>query len=302
MNSFARSRRIDRPERTAVVPLLVIGLRLGALALAAATVFIGDRQAQAQGKLEARYLVTLAGIPIGKGQWTVDIADGRYSAVASGATAGLMRLFTSGAGNSSAQGTIIGGAPAEANFNAKITAGKKTEEFQVKVSGGDVKDFSVAPPPPPDAQRVPLTEAHRRGISDPMTASLIRVPGNSNLIGPEACQRTVSVFDGRMRFDVQLAFKRVDLVSADKGYAGPAAVCAATFIPLAGHNPERAAVKYLVTLRELEVWLAPIAGTRIVVPIRVAIPTPIGLGILHATEFESVALPAQTTAATAKAQ
>ena len=41
----------------------------------------------------------------------------------------------------------------------------------------------------------------------------------------------------------------------------------------------------------MEVWLAPIAGTRVLVPFRVAMPTPIGLGVLQATQFVSAALP-----------
>ena len=49
-------------------------------------------------------------------------------------------------------------------------------------------------------------------------------------------------------------------------------------------------------------WLAPIAGTRIVVPFRVSVPTPIGVGIMQATEFVSVSQPPHATGATAKAQ
>ena len=46
--------------------------------------------AHAQGKLEAQYTVTLAGIPIGKGNWVIDINDTHYKAAASGITTGLM--------------------------------------------------------------------------------------------------------------------------------------------------------------------------------------------------------------------
>ena len=53
---------------------------------------------------------------------------------------------------------------------------------------------------------MPLTEAHRRGVADPMSASLLRVPGNGSTFVPQVCQRTVAVFDGRMRYDLQLAF------------------------------------------------------------------------------------------------
>ena len=43
----------------------------------------------AQGKLEAQYEATLAGIPVGRGAWTIDITDDQFSASAVGGTAGL---------------------------------------------------------------------------------------------------------------------------------------------------------------------------------------------------------------------
>ena len=77
------------------------------------------------------------------------------------------------------------------------------------------------PPLIESPERIPVTEAHRNGVSDPMTASLIRVPGNGDLMRPEACQQAISVFDGRMRYDLKLVYKRMDKVRADKGYDGP---------------------------------------------------------------------------------
>src|SRR5688500_5309979 len=49
--------------------------------------------AAAQGKLEARYDVTLAGILVGTGAWTVDILDDQYSAAASGGATGLLKAL-----------------------------------------------------------------------------------------------------------------------------------------------------------------------------------------------------------------
>jgi hypothetical protein len=138
---------------------------------------------------------------------------------------------------------------------------------------------------------------------DQITASLIRVPGTGDPLRPEACQRNLAVFDGRMRYDLQLSYKRVDQISAEKGYSGSAVVCGVNFVPVAGHNPHRSAIKYLMDQHGMEMWLAPIAGTRIVVPFRVSVPTPIGVGIIQATEFVSVSLPPRAAAgATAKAQ
>jgi hypothetical protein len=63
------------------------------------------------------------------------------------------------------------------------------------------------------------------------------------------------------------------------------------FVPLAGYIPTRTSIKYLARQRDMEVWLAPLAATRVLVPFRVSIPTPVGLGVMQATQFVSVALP-----------
>ena len=131
-----------------------------------------------------------------------------------------------------------------------------------------------------------------------MTASLVRVPGNSDPIGPQACPGKVSVFDGRMRYDLHLTFRRLDQVKAAKGYQGRAVVCSLQFAPVAGHVPDRAAVKYLAQLRDVEVWLAPIAGTRVMVPYRASVPTPVGLSVVEATHFVSVPHPDRAGART----
>ncbi len=75
-------------------------------------------------------------------------------------------------------------------------------------------------------------------------------------------------------------------------------VCALYFTPISGYVPDRAAIKYLVELRDAEVWLAPIAGTRVLVPFRFSMPTPLGLGVLQAKQFVSVAQPAHALAKT----
>jgi hypothetical protein len=262
------------------------------MAAATATLALAAVQpAQAQGRLDARYQATLSGIPIGKGAWVIDIAENQYTAAASGATAGLLRVFAAGQGSGASRGFMVAGTPVPASFAASITSDKKTEEIRMTLGSGDVKDFVITPPPPPDPQRVPVTEEHRRGVSDPMTASLVRVPGNDNPLGPRACQRSVSIFDGRIRYNLQFAYKRMEPVKADKGYAGPAVVCAVYFEPVAGYTPSRTAIKYLAGQRDMEAWLAPVAGTRVLVPFRLSIPTPIGLGVVHATQFVSVPQP-----------
>jgi hypothetical protein len=277
----------------------------GALLLSAALALdVGGALAPAwaQGKLEAQYTVTLAGIPIGKGSWVVDIADTHYTAAASGTTTGLMRAFTRGQGTSAARGTFNAGRPQASVYAASISTSRKVDEIRLTINNGNVKESNVDPPLDQSPDRVPLTEAHQRDILDPMTASLLRAPATGDLMSPEVCQHTLPIFDGRLRYELQLAFKRMETVKADKGYAGPVVVCAVYFSPIAGFIPSRTAIKYITALRDMEVWLAPIAGTRVLVPFRAQGPTPIGRVVLEATQFVSVATPVRASANGSKTQ
>jgi hypothetical protein len=271
---------------------------LGAATLAMVAADAQLSRSFAQGKLDARYTVSLGGLPIGRGAWVIDITDDHFSAAASGATTGVMRVFASGHGQSAARGTVSSGQLSPSTYVSSIVTDQKSDEVRMAMTSGNVREFVADPPAVPSPERVPLTEAHRRGVSDPMTASLMRVPGNGDTFVPQACQRTLAIFDGRMRYDLQLSFKRLDRVKADKGYQGTVVVCAVHFSPIAGHIPDRSAIKYLTDLRDIELWLAPIAGTRVMVPYRVSVPTPLGVGVMQATQFVSVAQPGKTTAKT----
>jgi uncharacterized protein DUF3108 len=268
-----------------------IVLRAAIGAAATAMIVAMANPALAQGRLDARYAVSLSGVPIGKGAWVIDIAENQFTAAASGATSGLLSVFASGQGSGASRGIVVSGNPVPATFAASITTAKKTEEIRMTLGSGDVKEFAITPEVPDDPDRVPVTDAHFHGVSDPMTASLLRVPGTGNPLGPLACQRTTPIFDGRMRYNLQFAYKRMEQVKAEKGYEGPAVVCAVYFLPVAGYVPHRASIKYLASQRDMEVWLAPVGTTRVLVPFRVSIPTPIGVGTMQATQFVSVALP-----------
>jgi len=265
------------------------------LVACAALVAMAGVPVRAQGKLEAQYQATLAGIPIGKGSWVIDIDSTRYNAAASGVTTGLMHVLTGGDGTSAVRGKISGGKTTSSIYAATINSRHKTSEVRLVVDNGDVKDFRIDPPQEDSPERVPVTKAHQLNVLDPMTASMVRVSGNGKLLAREACERKVAVFDGRLRYDLTLDFKRMDSVKAEKGYAGPVVVCSVRFSPVAGHIPSRSTIRYLSKQREIEVWLAPIAGTRVLVPFRAEGPTPIGKAVLEADQFVSVATPSRAS-------
>jgi hypothetical protein len=80
----------------------------------------------------------------------------------------------------------------------------------------------------------------------------------------------------------------MDEVSAEKGYAGRVVE------PIAGHRPSTPLVKYLSEGREMEIALAPVAGTRLLAPFRVSVVSMLANLVIDANRFEATAQRAPT--------
>src|SRR5260370_4857294 len=140
-----RSVPTNRMISPRLVPLalrVLGGLCAGACLLRAAT------SAFAQGKLDARYEARLAGIPVGKGAWTIDIADDSFSAAAAGGTSGLLKAFAGGSGTGAAQGRVVNGALVSRNYCATTTTSKKSQAIRNVFSNGNVNENPIEPEPP----------------------------------------------------------------------------------------------------------------------------------------------------------
>jgi len=138
---------------------------------------------------------------------------------------------------------------------------------------------------------VPVTNSNRQGIVDPLTALLFSAAAAGEGMSQEAC-RTLPIFDGHQRYDLKLAFKRMDKVTAEKGYAGPVVVCSVSYEPIAGHRANIPLIKYLSEGREMEIALAPIAGTRLVAPFRLSVVSMLANLMIEANRFETIMAPA----------
>jgi hypothetical protein len=240
--------------------------------------------AQAQGRLEAQYAISVAGIAIGTASWTVDIGRDFYAASASGRASGIASALVDGEGAVTARGAVRDGRLVPALFAASIVRDNDKSDARMVLDNGDVKEL-VAKAKDAEPDRIPVTAAHRHGVVDPISAMLIPVAGGTGAAGKDACRRTLPIFDGRRRYDLQLTFKRLDKVKAATGYAGPAVVCVATFKPRAGHRASSKLVKFLAG-RDITLWLAPIAGAPVAAPFRVTVSSMFGNLVVEATRFD----------------
>jgi uncharacterized protein DUF3108 len=273
---MTRQMFLSRAARTAML----------ATTLAAVTAALHDR-AHAEGKLDASYTISFARLEVGDIFVTVVFGDSDYAISARGRAGGVMKALIDGEGSFAARGTLKEGYPLPTTFTSKIVSSVETSEVTMVLDEGRVKELTAIPPPNTNA--VPVTEANRQGIVDPLTAMLFSTAVGGESLSQAACRQTLPIFDGRQRFDLKLGFKRMDKVTAEKGYAGPVVVCSVTYEPIAGHRSSAALVKYLSEGREMEMALAPIAGTRFLVPFRVSAVSMIANLVIVANRFEITA-------------
>ena len=281
-------------SRVAQTTILAIGS-----ALALMTAALGDH-AHAEGKLDASYTISFAHIPVGDIAATGVFGESEYTISARGRAGGIMKVLVDGEASFSTHGTIKDGYPVPTTFTSQIVSDAETSDVTMVLDEGSVKELAATAPPKSD--RVPVTQANRQGIVDPLTAMLFSAAATGEGLSQDVCRHTLPIFDGQQRYDLKLAFKRMDKVTADKGYAGPVVVCSVSYEPIAGHRAYPL-VKYLSDGREMEMALAPVAGTRLLAPFRMLVVSSLANLVIEANQFEVTVQPQDaSTVADPKAQ
>jgi hypothetical protein len=260
-----------RPCIKAAVPLLLL---LGAV-----------NSASADSRLTVKYGAALTGIPVGRGEFILDINSDGYAVAGSAQVAGLAKLVSRGKGSTTSRGTFVDGKVSPVSYSTSSESDKKSEQIRMSLENNTVKEYSVLPPQDPSPDRIPVTEENRTGIVDPMSAAIISVPGTGDMLAKENCNRTVAIFDGKQRYDLVFHYESTEQVKDVKGYSGPMLVCRVDYKAVAGHRPDRIQVKFMEANKSIYVGLAPVAGTRVLFPMRVSFMTMIGIVVVEAESF-----------------
>ena len=256
----------------AVLPVVLSSLCFLAIAPAAAE------------SLVAHYSVKLIGLSLGTASLATNVDGASYRVEANAKLSGVASMVSNSKGAATATGAITAVKVVPNSYATTSANSRMTRTIRIGMVSGNVKVAEITPPFEEGPGRIPLTEAHKVGIADPLSALVMPVPGTAPVIGPAACERTIPVYDGWTRFDVTLRYVSTRNVTT-KGYSGPVAVCNARYMPLAGHRPDRPATKFMMENKAMEVWLAPVGETRVVVPYRISVATMVGTTVIEAMEF-----------------
>lgn len=248
---------------------LVVGFSLAAAVAQATT-------------LKIDYRITLAGLTIGNADYTGTFEGERYALSLTGQLTGLAGAMAGGgSGGASSSGSFVGTRLVPGGFSATGRSGSGQRTVRMGVQGGNVVAVAIDPPFEPRPDRVPLSAANQRGIIDPLSGLVAVATNQAKTDDTQNCNRTIPVFDGTQRFNIVLSYAETRAVERP-GYSGKVLVCNARYVPIAGHRTERPSVKFMSENRDMSVWLAPVAGTRVLVPLRISVRTQIGTSVIEA--------------------
>jgi hypothetical protein len=244
-------------------------------------------QSQA-GPLEGRYQITISGLSIGTAHLSGNASAQSYQATLNAQLIGLAGALTSGRGAIRVSGSFQGTRAISNGYALTANNSQISRTIQIGMSGGNISQVAINPPFEPKPDRVPVLEHHRQGVVDPVSALLMPVAGSSDMLASENCNRTIPVFDGVQRFNVQLSHAETKIINEPgKGYVGHALVCNARYIPVAGHRP-LPATDYMTQNREMRVWLVPVAGSQALLPYRIEVKTQLGKLNIEATSLSGL--------------
>jgi len=237
----------------------------------------------AQGRIVASYDVALAGFSLGEFRLKVRFQGPSYQMKGDGSFSLFLGRAYKSEGRAASTGQLKKLGPESTSFMVSYEGGGKEEERRISFNGGDVSDVTIIPAKKPGKRRVPVTQQQLEDVVDPLSAAFFHMQA-----GNSACDDTMPVFDGRLRYDLVLAPKRVDGLpsEAPRGLSGPMQVCAVKFVPVGGHKPDNPVIKYLSTTDRIEARLVRLPETDLYVPYWVGVPTILGSAAITLTEIE----------------
>jgi len=240
-------------------------------------------------RIVIQYSISMIGVPVGRITWAIDLGPNSYQTTASGKASRAVSILVNGEGRVAVQGAFEADRAAPSFFSSNVIDDGDTTGLRMTFENGNVKALRIDDPPD-KAVRIPVNDEHLRNVTDPLSAMLIPATAESPPLSPGQCNRSLSIFDGQRRYDLALSYKRMDKLKLERGYNGPALVCAVVLHPIAGYRPDSLLVKYVGGRTGLEIWFMPIEGTPIVLPGLLKMPTGVGTLEIEGERLDRTAL------------
>jgi hypothetical protein len=232
--------------------------------------------------MHAVYEVNFNGFDIGSFEFDSQAEQESYTLAASAHLSVLLGAFTWD-GQTRSFGLIAKERTRPAAFSFDFKSNVKAGSTTLGFSDDSVTSITQLPPATVNPAAIPLREDHLKGVVDPLTALMVLSRGTSS----KPCQRRISIFDGRERFDLLFSYKGEMAVTElqASGQPGVAVLCKVRYLPIAGHRVDPD-TQFMAANEEIEVALRPIPAANVFVPYLITVPTRIGTASLLSKRVE----------------
>lgn len=272
---------LSRAQRRGAAVVASAFLASGLMALPASQMAQAGVSGQ---KVDAHYKITLNGFDVGTLHYASAVEGSTYTLSSDVRLSFLLGAFQ-WKGVSRTVGTSTSKALSPTGFNFDFASTLKDGAIRMGFDKGNVRSVSIDPPSPPAEGTVPVQSQHLKGVLDPLSAIMSLTQGASG----NPCTRKVAIFDGKQRFNLELAYRRQEDLGG--GQAGTGTVCMVRYIPIAGYkaSPETQA---LAANTGIEIVFRPVPSADLMVPHRVVLPTLAGTAEIAAERID-VRMPGQ---------
>ena len=265
--------QIETPRRLATL-ILTTGLLASAVSPASAS-------GTGPINLKVDYAVALGGFDLGRADVEANINGGAYQLDAFIKTEGIAEQFFETTFALESQGTFAGNRVKPNRFVSTYRDEDSSRRVELTYPSRGAPVMAAEPAygdgfgPHVQLNDVLMTQ-------DPVSALLL--PTRNTSASP--CDRSLPLFDGRRRYDLQLREDGMtEMNGAESAYNGPAMRCTVGMLPVAGYE-RKTLIKLLAREDSIRVWLAPLEGSDVWVPVRLTLRTPFGGAVMRATRFE----------------
>lgn len=231
-------------------------------------------------KHQTKFSVRFSGLEIGVASFDIQFDDKSYQLTGSGKTTGLVQWFAPSTGNFVSAGQMIENQLRPNEHKVSVKERKKNEEsVRLAFANESIADIEIKSNKPAKNRvapnYVPVEAQHMAKVLDPVSTLIIPMSGTDAKSGSKVCDQHLPVFDGETRYDIKLRYKSTKPIKTE-GYKGHAYVCQMRYVPVAGHKKDHRSVKEMADNKNMEIWLAPMAGLSVFTPIKISVGTKYG--------------------------
>jgi hypothetical protein len=246
-----------------------------------------DETAAPSSQLQMAMTLYAAGITIGKVDMDATIRDGQYHVVSNLATSGVVNAFWQSEIQATSSGKIVDKNLEPALYDSFDTNhASKKQEVSLTYEPGAAPRLYAMPAYKTNGYEVPPDQ--QKNTFDPLSAVMFLTSGVA-VSSDNPCGITMPVFDGRRRYDIDVAKLKDTSINMDNGlYKGHAVLCSIKYRQLAGFKPN--ILKQSDKFPPIQAWIAvfpsAVSGHNYVVPLKVWANTPYGLVAAVATSLK----------------